>query len=116
MGIDFITVCTKHFQKSWDRGRRELAEPTLFTDVPKGQKQTFLAFPRQPGQIIAGRQYEISIEGEKVLLIDGIDVIAEFVGMPQSAMTRIRDVGFGCAVGHVHRVHDLSGAADVTIR
>lgn len=116
MGIDFITDCTKHFQKTWDRGRSELADPTLFTDIPKEQKQTFVAFPLTKVQLIAGRQYEISIERDRVVLIDGIDVVAEFIGIPPSAMYRIREIGLECAVGYVHRIHELSGAADVTIR
>lgn len=116
MGLDFITTCAKQFQKSWDRGRRELSEPQLFTDIAREQRQTFAAFPRHGVRFVAGKKYEIAIENDRVVMKEGIDTIGDFPSIPQFAMDHVRANGCDSAVGYVHRVHEVSGAADVTFR
>jgi hypothetical protein len=116
MGVDFITTCTKTFEKSWDRGRKELAAPTLFTDIPKGQRQTFVVTPRPSRVLTNGRWYEVAIIDEHVVLMDGIDAVGDFTNIPKFALQRITESGCGVAAAYAHSIHEMSGAADVTLR
>lgn len=116
MGVDFITTCTKTFEKSWDRGRDEMAEPSLFTDIPTSEKQTFVVLPRLNCQLMAGRWYEVVIDQDRLVLLDGIEIVGDFSDVPKSAMKTIEETGCKTAAAYVHTVHELSGAADVTLR
>ncbi len=116
MGVDFITSCAKNFKKSWDRGLRELSQPSLFTGLARERRQLFFAVPRNGSTFQQGRAYEIAIENSAAVVKDGVDTIGDFPDLPQFALNEMHNRGCDAAVGYVHRVHEISGVADMTIR
>jgi hypothetical protein len=116
MGVDFITSCAQTFEKSWDRGRKELADPSLFTDIPAEQRQTFVVNPRPGCVISAGRWYEVAVNQGKAVLLDGIEIVGDFAQLPEFAIQQLTETGCEAAAAYSHSVHELSGAANVTLR
>lgn len=115
MGVDFITTCAHSFEKSWDKNRRELSQPNLLTQIPAGERRTFMAVPK-PGRVLkSGRHYHVEIVDGKAVLYDGIDIVAACDNLPKSQIRIILENPGRTAVAFAHSIFPASGAADVTI-
>lgn len=115
MGVDFIKKCAKGFNKSWDRGKRELATPDLFRKDPSLAARTYCAVPTNGTGLDLGREFLARVVGDRVCLYDGMDIVGALKAPPTSLADSIQKDGCGVAVAKVVHSHEFSGAADVSI-
>jgi len=116
MGLDFIAKCADTFVRSWDRGRKDLAEPNLFTDIPKSERQTFIAVARQGHKFMHGKWYEVGIEKGAAVIRDELTTIGDLRDLPEKLLNTISTEGCGIAAAYTNTIHEVSNAADVTLR
>jgi hypothetical protein len=114
MGLDFIRRAAPTFQKSWDRGRTALAQPTLFTRYPECRTRSVIAefddgIRPGPGTTVA-----VCLSQKELVLVAGITRMGIVRNAPPDLLNAIASSG-GCALGHVVSINPLSGTADVEI-
>lgn len=115
MGVDFVRKCAKGFEKSWDRGKRELATPDLFRRDPSMAARTYCAIPTNGTGFGLGREFLARVVNDQICLYDGLSVVGALKDPPSSLATTIQQDGCGVAVAKVVHSHEFSGAADVLI-
>ena len=114
MGVDFAKKCAKSFQKAWDRGKRELSTPTLFSNGPSLAGRTYCAVPTNGTNLTLGREFVVRITDNAIRLYDGCSEVGIMKDNPAALITAIKE-NAGCAVAKVTHVHEISGAADVMV-
>jgi len=114
MGLDFVTACTPTFRRSWDRGRQELAEPSLFLKFPELRERTFRSVAKEGKHFEPARQYLLRAESETVSVWDGTDQLGSIADPPPQLRQAVES-GCGVALGTVHRVMLDGLAADLSV-
>lgn len=114
MGLDFIRKAAPAFTKGWDRGKTDLANPTLFTRYPECRTRTIVANLDDRGGAQAGEQIVVCVREERLILVRGTTRIGIVESPPPDLFRVINDEG-GCALGVMVRINPLSGTADVEI-
>jgi hypothetical protein len=115
MGLDFIRRAARTFTKSWSRGARDLAQPTLFTRYPECRTRTIIAQLDEGGVALSsGTQLAICSEGQQLLLVLGTARVGVVESPPADLFRAIQSAG-GCALGSLASINPLSGTADVEI-
>jgi hypothetical protein len=114
MGLDFIRRAAPSFTKSWNRGARELADPSLFTRLPECRTRTVVATLNDGVNVPAGTQLAARLHKSKLLLIRETTPVGHVDAPPADVVRVIQDAG-GCAVASIARIKPLSGTADVEI-
>ena len=115
MGVDFIKKCAKGFQKSWDRGQKELAAPNLFSRDPALAARTYCALPADGANFHQDRELILRISDNEARLYDGCSVVGTLKDNPPALVASVAEGGCGVAVARVVNVHAISGAADVVV-
>ena len=114
MGLDFIRRAAPTFKKSWNRGAKELAQPTLFTRHPEHCGRTILADLNANTVMPVGREVVIQILNGEMCLVDGLTSIGKVTQPPADLIQIVKDVG--CAKGRIERTNALGGTVDVAIQ
>ena len=114
MGLDFIRRAAKGFTKSWDRGRTNLAKPSLFTRYPEARRRTVIAEMAPDCNPRVGAELLVCVEGNCVILIDEAYRIGCLQNPPSDLVDAIRAAG-GNAMGQISHFNPISGTADVEI-
>lgn len=115
MGVDFIKKCAKRFNKSWDRGKTELAAPDLFKGDPALAARTYCASLTPGTEAPPGREFLLRVVGSELRLYDGASPVGSIKGTPSSLVAAVQSDGCGVAVAKVVRVHEFSGAVDISV-
>src|ERR1043166_6885045 len=115
MGVDFIRRSAKSFEKSWDRGKKELAAPSLFKNDPAMAARTYSANLAAGANPQPGREYLVRSVNSELHLYEGSSRIGSITNSPPSLIAAVQGDGCGVAIARVVRVHEFSGAADVAV-
>lgn len=115
MGVDFIKKCAKGFKKSWDRAKLDLAAPNLFKHDLQLAPRTYCASLSPGTDSPPGREFLLRMEGSDLRLYDGTSPVGSIKGTPISLVAAVKSDGCGVAVARVVRVHEFSGAVDVSV-
>lgn len=115
MGVDFIKKCAKGFEKSWDRGKRELAAPSLFSHDPALAARTYCVTPTAGAALALGSEFLLRSVDSELRLYDGPSVVGAIKDGPPSLVAAINGDGCGVALAKVVHLHEFSGAADVVV-
>jgi hypothetical protein len=115
MGIDWITACAPTWERSWDRGREQLAQPELFQPHIPDVQRTFRVRSVNGHKFSVGMRYNLRLDGDSIVVYDGINHVATAPAPPPEIVKVIRESGFGHAVGCVTKVYPHSGSADMAV-
>lgn len=115
MGVDFIKRCAKSFQKSWDRGKMDLAAPDLFKHDPTLAARTYCANLTPGTNVEPGRHLLLRAVNSDLRLYDGCSDVGSVKGSPPSLVAAVTGAGCGVALAKVVCVHEFSGAVDVSV-
>ena len=115
MGVDFIKKCAKGFNKSWDRGKKDLAAPDLFRHDPALAARTYCANLSPGTEAPPGREFLLRAVGSDLRLFDGPSQVGSMKDTPASLVAAVQSGGYGVAVARVVRVHEFSGAVDISV-
>lgn len=115
MGVDFIKRCAPGFEKSWDRGKNELAAPNLFRHDPALAARTYCANLATGTDPAPGREFLLRVVDSELRLYDGCSNAGSIKDSPPALVAAVTGDGCGVAVAKVVRVHEFSGAADVIV-
>ena len=115
MGVDFIKKCAKSFNKSWDRGKTELAAPDLFKRDPALAARTHCASLSPGTEAPLGREFLLRVVGSDLRLYDGASPVGSIKNSPPPLVAVVQSDGCGVAVAKVVRVHEFSGAVDISV-
>jgi hypothetical protein len=114
MGVDFIRKAARSFHKGLDRRRVELATPTLFTQQPEAAPRTYAATVRTGETLTTGEKLGVRLEGECVVALRGLDLIAT-INRPPADLVAALSASHGEACGIVHQMHDIAQVAEITV-
>jgi hypothetical protein len=114
MGIDFIKKAASRFRKGLDRRRVELATPTLFTQEPAAAPRAYAAQLRNDKPLAVGDKLGVRLEGQNVLALRGLDLIAVFKS-PTAELKSALSASFGEACGTVQAIHPVARVAEITV-
>ena len=114
MGLDFIRRAARSFTKAWDRGKTELAQPTLFTRYPDCRTRTIVAQLDDRLPPSAGEQLAVCVRDKTLILVRETVQVGVAQSPPPDLYRAIRDAG-DCALARVVRINPLSGTADVEV-
>ena len=112
MGIDFIKRVAPTFSKAWNRNKKDLALPTLFTRYPECHTRTVIADLSQDADLKVGSDIVVCAKGAKLILISGNTQTGVIQQPPTDLMTAIHEAG-DCALANITRINPLSRTADV---
>jgi hypothetical protein len=114
MGIDFVQKRAPSFERSWDRNRNELAQPSLLNLEPKLQDQTYRAIAKQGFVFTPGDKMLVHFDGENLILTKEMTVVANILEPTQLLLGALARAN-GVAVGTVQNTLVDGEAADVSI-
>jgi hypothetical protein len=114
MGADFIEKAAKSFEKSWDRGRVELATADLFTRKPTDARCTAAADIVDGAQLRVGDHLTVEPQGGGLVALRGNVEVARFPKPPTELLKAVVD-SCGIAKGVVEQVHDIASVADISL-
>lgn len=115
MGVDFVKKCAKSFNKSWDRGKAELAAPHLFKRDPALAARTYCASLAPGTEASPGREFLLRVVGSDLRLYDGASPVGSIKDSPPSLVAAVQTDWCGVALAKVVRVHEFSGAVDISV-
>lgn len=115
MGLDFIRRTARSSTKAWDRGRSELADPTLFTRHPECSIRTVVAQLDNGIVMEPGSNVTMCLRGERLLVVRETTQIGTIERPPADLVRAIRDMG-NQALGSCRQFNQLSGTADVEVK
>ena len=114
MGIDFIQKTSDTFHKSLDQSRIDLCTTDLFTLNPTQEPRAYAAIIRPMVELNAGDEVGVRIVEGKIVVLRGIDVVAEFDSLPSETTKAI--IESHCeAFGKVQAVYERAHTAEITI-
>ena len=115
MGVDFIKRTKKSFKKGLDRSRTELGTPKLFSRDPDQQPRSYKATIRGGRAVCADEKVGVRLlEGDKVVAVDGLDVVAEMASPSDELLEALRE-SHGEACGTVLAVHEMAAVAEIEV-
>ncbi|HEY6345002.1 MAG TPA: hypothetical protein VIY49_26185 [Bryobacteraceae bacterium] len=114
MGIDFVRKAAPTFRKGLDKKRIELVTPTLFTQQPDCTPRSYAAEVHDGEKLQAGQELGVRLEGQKVVVLRGLDQVATFNSPPADLISALA-ASHGEACGTVSQVHELSQTAEITL-
>ena len=114
MGLDFVRRAAPSFVKAWNRSKRTLAEPTLFTRYPECRERTVIADLTQRTGLTKGAKVIVGVKASKLIVLAGNVQIGIIQEPPSDLHKAIHDAG-DYALGQINRINTLSGTADVEI-
>lgn len=114
MGLDFIRKAAPGFRKGLDRMRILLATPTLFTERPKSRPRSYAAQLCGQETAACGEKLGIRLEGQQVLALRGLDLVATF-DCPTSELKEALRASHGEACGEVQTIHDVARVLEITL-
>lgn len=113
MGLDFIRRAAKGFTKAWDRGRTNLAIPSLFSRNPQlGRRSVIVEF--QDFTPCVGAEYPVCFNGPDLVMLHENHCVGLLKSPPSDLVDAVRDVG-GTALGQITRFNPISGTGDVEV-
>lgn len=115
MGLDFIRRCAPTFTKAWNRGRHDLATPTLFTREPGARARSVVALSDGIGQVTTGSEVTVASDGNGLVMLKGTRRIGTAPSVPADVLRDIKDAG-GFTVGTIGTLHPLSESFDVELK
>jgi hypothetical protein len=114
MGIDFVRKCAPSFERSWDRNRDELAQPSLLNLEPKLQDQTYRAIANEGFVFMPGDKLLVHLDGENLVLRKEMTVVANIPEGTQLLLGALARAN-GVAVATVQKTLVDGGAADISL-
>ena len=114
MGLDFIRKAAPSFRKGLDRMRVKLATPTLFTKEPTCSSPAYAANLRKNKDVETGEKLGVRLDGEQVLALRGLDLVAVFDNPPSDLKAALM-ASHGEACGVVQTVHSIARVAEITV-
>jgi len=114
MGIEFIRRAAPSFRKGLDRMRIALATPTLFTRQPSSSPHAYAADLLGDQLPAIGEKLGVRFDGERVLLLRGIESIGAF-RCPTSELLEALRESHNEACGLVQEVHEIACIAEITV-
>jgi hypothetical protein len=114
MGLDFIRQCAPAFQRSWDRNRVHLSEPTLFTEFPALRDQTYRAIAKDGFAFQQGQELLVKLE-EGLLLVCDRNLVIGTINQPPVDLVDAMTAVNGFALGVVQNVLVEGRAADLSV-
>jgi len=114
MGLDFIRRAAPTFVKSWNHGKTELAQPTLFTRYPECRTRSVVAQLNDGFELTPGTRLVICADATTLLLVNETTRIGVVETPPADLFRAIQQSG-GCALGQVVRLNPLSRTVDVEV-
>lgn len=114
MGIEFVKRAAPSFRKGLDRMRVALATPTLFTQRPACTPQVYAANLLNGHMPSIGEKLGVRLDGERVLVLRGIDTIGAFRSPTPELLEALR-ASHNEACGLIQEVHDIACIAEVSV-
>ena len=114
MGTDFIEKAAPTFEKSWDRGKVELATPDLFTQQPNRCSRTAAADIVKNASLKNGDVLIIRLREDGLFAMRGVVDVARFTNPATELLDAVRQAN-GIAHGTVERVHQFAAVAEISI-
>jgi len=115
MGVDFLYTKRHWFKRGWDQGKKDLAQPNLFSGAPSKQSRSIQLY-------CDGGELHV---GDEVLLRSTPTGITAFScqnqslgackSPPSDILSAVKAAG-GVALGKVCKFHPISKSADVEVR
>lgn len=112
MGLDFITVKAKAFNRAWDGGAAALATPDLFSADEAWDEQLVLFDVHEGCTLTEGEELVVQIVGISLVALRGQEVVATAGSPPESIMTAVQHAR-GYVLVRVVRYSAVSRTADL---
>lgn len=115
MGLDFIYLVRHTFKRGWDRRKKELSEPTLFTPRTDEKPRSIQMTPLNGGAFKTGEEILLrSTESGITAFSTHNEPIGECKAPPAEVKGKVHQSG-GVALGKVSKVYELSRSAEVEV-
>lgn len=115
MGLDFIRVKAKGFNKRWDGQRIALATPDMFSPDEAWDEQLVL-FEVHPGYALTeGEELVVQIGNASLVAFRAHEPVATAGNPPENVMTAVRRAP-GYVLSRVVRYSSVSQTADLAFR
>jgi hypothetical protein len=114
MGLDFVTMCARAFQRAWDRNLPELSEPNLFTRHPELKAASYRAVANGEFRFEPGQEVIVKVDGNQLTVCHGTQSIGVIHDPPASLSAAVAD-GNGIGLGTVQSVLVEGLAANITV-